>query len=225
MMIVTTLLAYTPSLFHLTKTAALAQAGWWGYVIVLCGTLGESLPFIGMPIPGQMILIAAGFISKTHLINPFLVFLCAAIGAIGGDWIGYGIGKHYGYDFARRYARYVFLSHDDIDRLAATLRNHAGKSLILGRFNSFTRAFAPFAAGISHVPHRTFLIYNICGGILWAATYTAVGYFFGHSYTVISRSLHEYVFWALVLLVLLFLLWKKYHTRATRRASSESLPL
>lgn len=220
----TATLTSTPAIFHYTHTLAPAVTEWWIIIIAFLSALSESVPIVGIMVPGQTLVIGAGFLAKAGLCNPLILFILAALGAIVGDWIGYAIGRRYGNAFLQRFARFVFISQDNLAWTASLLRNHTGKALVFGRLNSLTRALVPFVAGSSQVPLRTFFVYNIFGGTLWAGLYVALGYFFGHSYDVLSRTLGEVAFWLIVLCIGVVVLWKKYcpapHT-ATHQQSQE----
>ncbi|MNY42132.1 Inner membrane protein YghB [compost metagenome] len=52
-------------------------------------------------------------------------------------------------------------------------------AIIMARFVPIVRTFTPFAAGIGKMNYRTFLIYDIIGGVLWIGSMTLAGYFLG----------------------------------------------
>ena len=60
------------------------------------------------------------------------------------------------------------------------MNEHTGKTMVIGRFNSITRAFAPFVAGIGRMNYLYFITYNIIGGFLWVSIFVLGGYFFGN---------------------------------------------
>ena len=79
------------------------------------------------------------------------------------------------------------------------MHHHTGKTIILGRFNSLTRAFAPFVAGSSDVPMGRFLTYNIIGAISWAISFVMIGYIFGQSYEIASKYIGKFILAAIVI--------------------------
>ncbi len=178
------------------------------YLIIFFGAIFEAVPFLGLVIPGQSIVIIGGFLAKEKVINLFAAIFLAATGAIIGDFTGYFLGKKYGYNFFEKYRRYFFLKKKYLEGTQRLMQNHTGKSLILGRFNSLTRAFAPFVAGASQVPESKFWPYNILGGFSWATTFVLVGYLFGESYEIASRYIGRFIFWAILLSIVIFYLYK-----------------
>ena len=56
---------------------------------------------------------------------------------------------------------------------------HGGKAIVLARFVPFVRTFAPIVAGAVEMHYRSFIFYNLLGGLIWAVGATLAGYFFG----------------------------------------------
>ena len=162
----------------------------WGYPIVFLSALLEASPFFGIFIPGQTIVMIGGFYAKLGVLNIYYVIVLSALGAIIGDLIGYVLGRRYGYSFIRDYGKYFFFKKEYFKKTKELMNEHTGKTIIIGRFNSITRAFAPFVAGSSKVPFKKFLFYNIVGGISWGVFFSLVGYIFGKAYKIASRYIN-----------------------------------
>src|SRR5436190_9132548 len=79
----------------------------YGYWIVFFGVMLENA---GIPVPGETILLVAGFFASRHGFNLWLVMIIAAVGAVLGDNAGYWIGRRAGRGILLKYGRYVFLT-------------------------------------------------------------------------------------------------------------------
>ncbi|MEO7003118.1 MAG: DedA family protein [Ktedonobacterales bacterium] len=180
----------------------------YGYWVVLVFVLIEST---GIPFPGETILIAAGiYAGSTHHLTIVLVVAAAAAGAILGDNIGYVVGREGGYRLLRRYGRYIRLDEGKLKLGQYLFMTHGGKVVFFGRFVSVLRAWAAFLAGVNGMRWSRFLVFNVAGGILWAAIYGIGAYALGN-------NIHRFtgpvgivlgVGAAIIILVGLILLWK-----------------
>src|SRR3989338_2083557 len=141
----------------------------WGYLIIFVSAMVEAVPIFGSFFPGHTIVLLSGFFVQMGILRLDAAIFVASIGSMIGDLIGYIIGWKYGHDFILRYGKYFFFNQEKYDKTRQLVNEHAGKTLIIGRFNTFTRAFAPFIAGISHLKFSKFIVYNIIGGLTWAS--------------------------------------------------------
>jgi membrane protein DedA with SNARE-associated domain/membrane-associated phospholipid phosphatase len=186
----------------------------WGYFIILFAATFEAVPLIGFFIPGEMIVTLAGFFAKRGYLNLFVVLAVSAVGAILGDVIGYQIGRKYGHSFITKYGKHFFFKEEYYLSTKRILRAHTGKTLIVGRFNMVTRAFAPFIAGSTKIKFSKFMLYNIIGGVAWAMTFTFLGYVFGTSYDLVSGYFGEVVLAAIIISIVLAYLYKFINKRS-----------
>jgi len=149
----------------------------WAAIVVLNAIVfTETGLLIGFLLPGDSLLVVTGFVASQSQWNlPILIgTLCVA--AIVGDSVGYWIGAKAGPRiFSRPDGRifrqsYIRSAKDFYDR-------HGGKTVILARFVPIVRTFAPVVAGAAKMNYRTFLAYNVVGGILWVTIMVLIGYF------------------------------------------------
>jgi membrane protein DedA with SNARE-associated domain len=158
--------------------------GHYGYLAVFVLVGAESL---GVPLPGETILIAAAlYAGSTHRLSVWLVFAVAAAAAIIGDNIGFWIGDKGGYRLLRRYGHHVHVNETNIKIGRLIFARHGGKVVFFGRFVTVLRTYAAFLAGTLKMPWRRFLPYNVSGGLIWAAVYSFVPYLVGASITKAS---------------------------------------
>jgi membrane protein DedA with SNARE-associated domain len=194
----------------------------YGYIILFLVTVLEASAFVGIFVPGDTVVVLSGLLASRGLLKFPLVVVIAAAGAVIGDNIGYFIGRRYGLPFLIKYGRRLHLRERHLRRANEFFRKHGGKSVVLGRFATYIRAFIPVVAGISGMNYRVFLFYNFAGGVLWAAAIASFGYFFGHSWDQISRILG--VAWTIILSlavvgIITFLIVRRRRA-ALRRVSS-----
>ncbi len=161
--------------------------GQWAYLLIFLAVFLETAAFVGLVVPGETIVILSGLLASRGYLDLGDCLWVIALGAVLGDSVGYSLGKRIGRDYFERHKRLLFLKERHIRKADEYFRKHGGKTVLFGRFIGFLRAMAPFAAGMSKMPYWRFFIYNLSGGILWTATFTLLGYFFGQSWQLIGK--------------------------------------
>jgi membrane protein DedA with SNARE-associated domain len=156
----------------------------YGYWAVFFGVMLENA---GVPVPGETILLIAGYFASTGEFNIFLVMLIAATGAVIGDNIGFAIGHHYGRNVLLRVGRFFFLTPKRFEHMEGYFKRHGNKTILVARFITGLRVFAALLAGASKMPWRLFFIYNVAGAILWSVVITTLGYLFGQSLPLLIK--------------------------------------
>jgi undecaprenyl-diphosphatase len=169
-----------------------------GYIVIFLSSIFEGLPLIGMLVPGHVIILSAGFLSKIGLLNVWFVILLSSLGAIIGDYLGFYFGRKYGMSFIDKLRPYFFIKDSHISKTQALLNKHTGTALIVGRFSPITRALMPFMVGCSQAPAKRFWFFNIIGGILWVFSSVLIGYVFGLGYHAIAGFVGRLVLIAIV---------------------------
>lgn len=168
-------------------------------IIVVAVVIGvESL---GVPLPGEIVLVSAALLSAQHVVAPLWVGVAASVGAIVGDSIGYSIGRRGGRPLFERLGR-RFPKHFGPEQLASAERlfqRWGVWAVFFGRFIALLRIFAGPLAGALRMRYAKFLLANASGGIVWACGTTAAIYFLG---LVAERWLHRFAWIGLVVAVL-----------------------
>ena len=162
-----------------------ATYGYWAVFTLV------ALESLGIPLPGETILIAAAtYAGHTHKLSVWGIFAAAAAGAILGDNAGYWIGDKGGYRLLRRYGHYIRVDEAKLKIGRYIFDRHGGKVVFFGRFVSILRTYAAFLAGTNRMRWRSFLVFNAAGGIVWAAVYTFVGYAIGNPLRNVSGTIN-----------------------------------
>ena len=161
----------------------------YGYWIVFFGVMLENA---GVPVPGETILLAAGFFASEAGEGHFSIItvMCiATIGAVLGDNCGYWIGHRVGRGLLIKYGRYVMLTEARFSAMEIYFHSHGDKTVLVARFITGFRVFTALFAGASRMRWPKFLLFNVLGAISWAVVITLLGYFFGQSW----HLLEEYI--------------------------------
>src|SRR5262249_51656620 len=156
----------------------------YGYPIVFLGVLLENA---GVPVPGETILLAAGFLAHQGVFSLPWVIGLAVVAAILGDNAGYWIGRRGGRPLGARDGPFVGLTPARLVALDAFFARHGVKTVFFARFVTGIRVFAALFAGISRLPWRWFLVYNAAGALTWATAVGMAGALFGQSWNLLQR--------------------------------------
>jgi membrane protein DedA with SNARE-associated domain/membrane-associated phospholipid phosphatase len=174
----------------------------YGYAVVPVGIYLES---VGIPVPGEAVLLAAGFFARQGSLAIGNVIALAAAAAILGDNTGYWIGRRGGRRLLERHGRLVGLSPERLASINGFFARQGVKTVLFARFVSGLRLFAPIFAGVSGIPWRRFALFEAVGAIVWAVAIGLLGFSFGQSWELVERWLGRAGL-ALIVLVLAGLL-------------------
>src|SRR5215467_7671934 len=116
----------------------------YGYWAVFFGVMLENA---GVPVPGETILLVAGFFASNGHFQLPMVMLIAAAGAVTGDNIGFAIGHHYGRGILLKFGRFVFLTPKRLEHLENYFKQHGNKTILVARFITGLRVVGALLAG------------------------------------------------------------------------------
>ncbi len=140
-----------------------------------------GLESIGLPFPGESVLILAGIFAGTrHELNIGWVIVVAAVAAIVGQFIGYLLGLEFGYRLLLRYGPYVRVTEGRIKLGEYLFLRHGSKIVVVARFVPLLRSLAGILAGANRMPWPQFLAANCVGAFVWAGVFGFAAYMLGH---------------------------------------------
>ncbi|MFF0311313.1 DedA family protein [Streptosporangium sp. NPDC004379] len=176
---------------------------------------------LGIPLPGEIVLVSAALLAAKGVVDPVWVGVCASAGAIVGDSIGYAIGRKGGQPLfdrlGRRFPKHFGPEH--ISRAAHYFHRYGMWTVFFGRFIALLRILAGPLAGALRMPYWRFLIANVLGGIVWAGGTTAAVYSVGR---VAEQWLKGFSWVGLAVAVLFGLATTVFIKRRATRAAAEA---
>ena len=153
------------------------------FLIVAAIIFAENGLLIGFFFPGDSILFTIGFLvqgTSTVRLNlniHLVVFVLFLAGVLGAN-VGYLFGKKLGPRLFKR-PNSILFRQENVQKAQDFYDKHGGKTIILARFIPVVRTFVPLIAGVANMKYKTFMIFNIIGGLLWVAGITYFGYILG----------------------------------------------
>jgi membrane protein DedA with SNARE-associated domain len=151
----------------------------WSYLVVFAiAMLDAFFPIV----PSEATAIAAGVVAGTGGLSVELVIVVAALGAIVGDNISFGLGHFLGARVERRF----FSGEKAQKRLQwaqKTLDERGGYLIVVARFIPGGRTVTTFTAGfVETFPWRRFLKFDALAGAIWGSYTVLLGYFGGRTF-------------------------------------------
>jgi membrane protein DedA with SNARE-associated domain/putative effector of murein hydrolase LrgA (UPF0299 family) len=156
----------------------------YGYAVVLVGIFFES---VGIPLPGETVLLAGGFFARQGSLELWKVIAFAIVAAILGDNTGYWIGRRAGRGLLERYGPKVGITPARLRSVEQFFARHGARTVLFARFISGVRVLAAMTAGIAGISWRRFAIFEAVGAILWSVSVASAGYWFGASWHIFGR--------------------------------------
>jgi len=196
-----------------------ANPGWAGFWIFIMSFI-ESLAFIGILVPGIIILFGIGALISLGAIDMLPVWLWGSAGAFAGDVVSYALGHRYRSHLAERWPFTHFPRM--LERGREYFRKHGAKSVAIGRFIGPLRPVIPITAGMMGMAPRRFLMVAIPASIAWTPAYLVPGMLFGASLEVASEYAGRMALVLTIAVVVLWLtwwvIWTVYELLASRSA-------
>ncbi len=179
----------------------------YGYLALIVSIFLEG---IGIPMPGQSLMIAASIISSEHVMNLSLVMIVSWLSCFFGNTCGYLIG----YNFEGWLDKKGYISGPKMQKLQSTIQKYGPACLVVSRFVEGMKQFMPLACGIAKMPRKEFLLGNALATTIWVAVFSLLTNFTFEHLSVLSQFYtdHRYVVWssaALLFSLMIFALLKR----------------
>ena len=192
-----------------------------GYWIIAAGVLFERSIFIGLIVPGDLILALGGVYASRGRMSLVWVMVIGTLAAIAGESAGFAIGRHYGRRIVKRLPFLGRWLHERLEASEEYFRRNGGKTVAIGRYATAAGAFIPFTAGASRMNYGQFLVWDVPAIVVWAVGISYFGFYFGRNVAFIDKVLSRFGYAVLGLLVVFFgarFLWKRHRQRQKSRS-------
>jgi membrane-associated protein len=184
--------------------------GTWVYVLLFAIIFVETglvvMPFL----PGDSLLFVVGAMCGIGLMDLPLSIGLLWLAAVLGNQTNYTIGHYFG-PKVFKWEDSKFFNKKAFNQAHDFYEKYGGITIVAARFMPFVRTFAPFVAGVAQMTRAKFTFYDITGGLLWVASLTILGYFFGNI-PMVKEHLDK-VIYAMIIIPGLFVVWGAWKTR------------
>lgn len=178
------------------------------FLLLILLAFTEAAAFVGFVLPGETSLLIGGVLAHHKVWPLWLFLLCAIMGAIAGDSVGYEVGKHFGPRI--EVSRMGMLVGPKRWLLAQRIFDkYHGGAIFFGRAQALLRALVPALAGMNKVPYWTFLKWNAAGGIVFSTIIVLLGYEFSDKLAKVEHALKYWAIGFLTMVVIVFIYIKR----------------
>ncbi len=167
------------------------------------------------PIPSEVILPLAGFLSQQGDLNVVLLILASTVGAYLGALVLYWLGAVWGLERSIRWlSKLPLVDREDFERAGGWFSRHGRSSVFFGRLIPGVRSLISLPAGAQRMSLVTFTVFTVAGSGLWNTLLISLGAALGDQYQLIDQysKYLNYAVWAAVVLLVGWLV-----VRAVRR--------
>jgi membrane protein DedA with SNARE-associated domain len=189
----------------------------WKYLAV---GLAMFLDGTVLPVPGETILIFAGYLMYLGQMDPLLVI------AVLAAMLWYEISRKFGETALIRFGKYVLINKEHIKYARKWFEKHGHKAVLIGRCIPMVSQFISIPAGIAKMDRGKFILYTAAGSFLWYAVLTYFFYWVGSKWDVALKYVQPLQLIGSILLgcVVVAFLIKKIEAKYFADPSTKKVP-
>ena len=182
-------------------------------------TVLVALENVFPPIPSEVILPLAGFLTGQNRFSFLLVLIATTLGSLIGALALYGVGLVVGQrrvnSLVQRYGHWALLTPDDLTRAENWFDRYGPVAVFTGRLLPVVRSLVSIPAGYRRMPLGQFLLLTGGGSALWNGALVGLGWAFGENWHIIEEYVGwlQYVVIAVVALLILRFVWQRLRER------------
>ena len=196
-----------------------------GFALGLMQGIGEwgvglftLLETVFPPIPSEVVLPLAGFLSQQGELSLLLTIVTSTAGAYVGALGLYWLGAALGLDRAIRWlAKLPLVDREDFEKAADWFSRHGRSAVFFGRLIPGVRSLISLPAGASRMNLVTFSLFTIAGSALWNSLLISLGALLGTQYEIIATYSDwlNYAVYAAIAGVIIWLVVRRLRRRST----------
>ncbi|MFG1920745.1 DedA family protein [Cryptosporangium sp. NPDC048952] len=191
-------------------------SGWVVDVVELLGPFGVGLLVLlenlFPPIPSEIILPLAGYLSGTGRLNLVAVIAAATLGSVIGALALYWLGAAVGEARIRVWLRRLpLMQESDLDRAQSWFDRHGGTAVLIGRIIPVVRSLVSIPAGLQRMPLWQFTLYTAVGSGVWNTIFVVLGYVLGSQWETVGQysDVLNYIVIGAIVLAVVYFGWKR----------------
>ncbi|WP_268913407.1 DedA family protein [Lentilactobacillus sp. SPB1-3] len=173
------------------------QYGYWGIIFLI------ALENIFPPIPSELVLVFAGYLTLSSELNIGGTIIAATVGAYIGAVALYGVGRLLSVQqlekiVSGRVGKIIHLKSGDIEKAARFFSKYGGKAILFGRCVPVVRSLISIPAGMVNYPFIKFSGFTILGTLIWNTVLILIGHYAGQAWQQILNIVDG---WLVIILI------------------------
>ncbi|WP_422743574.1 DedA family protein [Micromonospora sp. WMMD754] len=200
--------------------------GWVASVIDSFGAVGVALlvalESIIPPIPSEIVLAMAGYLSAEGRFNVLLIVLAATVGSLLGALVLYWLGAALGEDRLKRWLDHIpLVDLEDLEKADRWFERHGRWAVLIGRVVPVVRSLVSVPAGANRMPLGEFVLLTTLGSGVWNALIVGAGFTLGSRWKDVDRYSQWFNYAIFAVFGVMIVSWavKKVRRRRARRQS------
>ncbi|HEY8551828.1 MAG TPA: DedA family protein [Thermaerobacter sp.] len=180
----------------------------WGYVgLVAVVALENVFP----PIPSEVVIPFAGFLTTFGAMTLPGVILAATVGSVLGALLLYGAGRALGRRrleaLTRRYGHYLGIQPEHVAKAEDWFARYGPWAVLIGRVVPIVRSLISIPAGLAEMPLSVFLVYTVVGTVAWNTALAGAGAALGAAWPLVEQWVRLYQHLLLVAALTVAAVW------------------
>ena len=178
----------------------LKKSNYWGILFLM------TLESACIPIPSEIIMPLAGYLTYCGLLDFWIVVFAGSIGNLIGSLIAYYIGLRYGRKAILKWGKYILIDKRHLDIAERLFLRHGDKIIFFSRMLPAIRTFISLPAGLGKMDLKKFIIYTFIGSIPWNFALTYFGVILGEYWFIVFEVFRKLDL-PLVITLILLIIW------------------
>jgi membrane protein DedA with SNARE-associated domain len=153
------------------------------------------------PLPSEVIMPLAGYLSSTGAMSFWGAVAAGTVGSLAGASLWYAVGRRVTEEqlcrWVERHGAWLAMEPRDVHRAREFFERHGRSGVLFGRLLPVARTLISVPAGFARMPPAPFLLYSAAGTFVWTLALAWAGRILGTLFGEVDRYL-GYLTWAVL---------------------------
>jgi len=184
------------------------SSGYFGVFVLMV------LNATAIPIPSEVTLPFAGFLSNQGSLFLPLVILTGILGDLAGSIIGYSIGYFLEeavlLNLIKKYGKIILVTEHDYEKATKWIKKYGTPVVFIGKMTPGVKSFISVAAGITEIKFVKFVIGNVLAAFIYVSLVSSVGFYLGSKWNILGGYFRKFEVLIVVLIIVGLLFYINY---------------